>query len=118
MRNLVLVSIVMALGASVQAIPVAGPVSCSGAAPNESCTVTVSCSASATCNATLNLTINAACTPSGSANPLVLTAAHNNLGPNPGCGWQVTDSADETSIIVLIKDSDGLPVKLLSFSIE
>jgi hypothetical protein len=116
MRHLVLAGIVMALGASVQAIPVAGTITCGGTAPNETCGVTVTCSDS--CSVTSSSFVNADCTAMASGSPIVMTAIHNNMGANPSCTWGIEDSADGRGISVTINGSDGLPVKLLSFSIE
>jgi hypothetical protein len=120
-REFLAVLAVIMLAASAGATVTVGAVNCGGAPPNETCSVQVNCGAG-DCQVTNSTQFNATCTatPSGPppTNQYVLGAAHLSSGPDPVCEWSVTDEGDSDNVNVTIDGSDGLPVELLSFTID
>jgi len=125
MKRLLLASILMAFGASAQAVVVVGNVICSG----DACLASLDCDThagnpSGTCTTELLEATLAICLPI-SQNPAAgasRLAADKESKGEPGeasCTWRVTDPLGTGSPVeVTIDNSDGLPVELQSLSVE
>lgn len=117
-RELFAVLAVIMLAASAGATVTVGAVACGGTPPDETCSVTVSCGVG-NCSTAEDVEFNATCnTLFGAPNSGQLLASHNSGGPSPVCQWTVTDLGDSDAVVVTIDGSDGLPVELLSFTID
>ena len=122
MKRLLLASILMAFGASAQAVVVVGNVICSG----DACLASLDCDThagnpSGTCTTELLDVINAVCVPFLDGPGAARLNADNENAGQPGetsCTWRVTDTSDSDVIDVTIDNSDGLPVELQSLSVE
>ena len=117
MKRLVLASILLAtIGTFAHAAPVVGELVCSDAEAGRTCTQEVTCD-DGTCTVALIDFRDAICLPGDRVgDPVNLTG--DEEGADPFCEWTVTDNGDDAETTVTMDADDGLPVELLSFSVE
>jgi hypothetical protein len=123
MKRLLLASILMAFGASAQAVVVVGVIECTGSFPSITCGADVTCDTNDnTCISEVTNLDNAICLPLTAEERLKTTrviADNEGVGaPGSFCEWLITDSSDNSSTSVTIGPDEGLPVELQSLSVE
>ncbi len=119
MKKLIFACVLMAIGASAQAVVTVDTADCIGQALSRTCTKAITCVG--TCNTTHipGELVDAICLPLGTeAAVSQLFADREGSDPSPNCSWDVTDTDDNSVTRVTINASDGLPVEVQSFSVE
>jgi len=120
-KLLLLVVVVLAIGGYAHADKFIGGVDCTGADLDRECTRTAVCDQDP-CLVLFVDSNNATCTPPD-GDPeagFTVTLTANADGADPSCSWLVHegDQTDPDPLPVDIDSDDGLPVELLSFSVE
>lgn len=119
MRALVIVGVLSVVALSAHAAPNLGPLECTGEPGFEICTQRVICLG--VCNIDEVTERNAACSDEKENDIDFLIGEHQNMGEDPFCEWEITDSADDQIVSASMGGmggDDGFPVELESFSVE
>ncbi len=119
MKKLLFACVLMAIGASAQAVVTVDPADCIGQALSRTCTKAITCDGICITTLVPAEVNDAICVPLGNRpNVTQLVADREGSDPDPSCGWDVRDTGDSSITRVIIDELDGLPVELRSFSVE